>query len=132
MFLSPKFSFRPHLRVLEVPEAEPAEQVVQDCAVIFVHAEEGDADAESKLTSKVVKNIKWIANKQNVRTVLLHSFNHLSESKADPEFAESFLTNVSGRLEQSGYRVFMTPFGYSCEWELAVHGEPVAKVFKAL
>ena len=76
--------------------------------------------------------MKWIANKRAAKNIVLHSFTHLSESKAAPEFAEQFLSDAAARLEHAGYRVRLTPFGYSCAWDLAVHGEPVAKVFKAL
>jgi hypothetical protein len=36
------------------------------------------------------------------------------------------------RLRSVGYRVWITPFGWVCEWELGVHGESLAKVFKSL
>lgn len=103
-----------------------------DAAVIFVHAEAGDPDGGDKLLKKFVKNVKWIANKRSYRNVVLHSFTHLSESKAPAEFAASFLQKASEKLVSAGYRVELTPFGYSCEWDLSVHGEPLAKVFKNL
>jgi hypothetical protein len=132
MFLSPRFRYRPFVRALKDAPAPPVEETVEDAAVIFVHAEDGDDTAPAKLRSKFIKNVKWLANKRGVRNIVLHSFTHLSESKAEPGFAERFLTDAAARLESAGYRVHLTPFGYSCEWELAVHGEPIAKVFKAL
>jgi len=132
MFLSPRFRYRAFVRTLEDAPAPPAEETVEDAAVIFVHAEHGDEAAPAKLLSKFVKNVKWLANKRGAKNIVLHSFTHLSESKAQPGFAESFLTDASARLRNAGYRVRLTPFGYSCEWDLAVHGESIAKVFKAL
>jgi hypothetical protein len=132
MFLSPRFRYRAFVRTLEDASAPPAEETVEDAAVIFVHAEAGDEAAPAKLLSKVIKNVKWLANKRGAKNVVLHSFTHLSESKADPEFAERFLTDAAARLQNAGYGVHLTPFGYSCEWDLAVHGEPIAKVFKSL
>ena len=108
------------------------EQIVEDAAVIFVHAEKNDADNDGKLLTRFVKNVKWLASKRTFKTVVLHSFTHLSESKSAPEFAHQFLQQASDRLSAAGYRVHMTPFGYSCEWELVVHGEPLAKVFKSI
>ncbi len=132
MFLAPRFRYRPFVSALDAAQAHGDEASVKDAAVIFVHAEEGDAEESAWLLTKFVKNVKWIANKRDFKDIVLHSFTHLSESKSAPEFAESFLIKASERLSAAGYRVHLTPFGYSCEWELSVHGEPLAKVFKSL
>lgn len=132
MFLAPRFRFRPFLATLDGAETDVGEKTVEDTVVIFVHAEESDTMNTTALLTKFVKNVKWLANKRGVKNVVLHSFTHLSESKSAPEFAESFLIQASDRLSSAGYQVELTPFGYSCEWELAVHGEPLAKVFKSL
>jgi len=132
MFLAPRFRYRPFVSTSDGARINDDEQCVRNAAVIFVHAEENDPLAGARLLTKFVKNVKWIANKREYKNVVLHSFTHLSESKSAPEFAESFLSRASERLSASGYRVRLTPFGYSCEWELTVHGEPLAKVFKNL
>jgi hypothetical protein len=132
MFLAPRFRYRPFVPASDKSGISDAEKCVCNAAVIFVHAEENDPDAGPRLVTKFVKNVKWIANKRDFTNIVLHSFTHLSESKSAPEFAESFLSRVSEKLSAAGYCVRLTPFGYSCEWELAVHGEPLAKVFKSL
>jgi hypothetical protein len=62
----------------------------------------------------------------------LHSFTHLADASASPQFAEAFLQGAAVRLRQTGYHVVLTPFGWVCEWDLAVFGESLAKVFKSL
>jgi hypothetical protein len=57
---------------------------------------------------------------------------HLSGSTASPAFAQSLLNGLEQRLGETGYQVWQTPFGYFCEWELAVYGDSLAKVFKEL
>ena len=77
----------------------------------------------------------WFKTFQKVlesKTVVLHSFNHLSGSKAGPEFAGPLIEEARERLERSGYTVGMTPFGYLNEWNLHVAGDSLAKVFKEL
>lgn len=64
--------------------------------------------------------------------MVLHSFTHLAEASASPHFAEAFLQSAATRLHKTGYQVTLTPFGWVCEWELAVFGESLAKVFKSL
>jgi hypothetical protein len=53
-------------------------------------------------------------------------------SKAPAEFAEPLIEEAGKRLEESGYSVTVTPFGYLNEWKLHVAGESLAKVFKEL
>jgi hypothetical protein len=133
MFQAGHFRFRPFAKTLdEVPDTASAEEDVPEAAVIFVHAEAGDGERERQIFSKSLKNIKWLANKRGLRNIVLHSFTHLSASKASPEFAHDFLDKLATRLRETGYGVWVTPFGYVCEWELSVYGESLAKVFKEI
>ncbi len=132
MFLARQFAFRPFEKIL--PEASEAsgETRVTDAAVIFVHAEPEDEAAPSGLETKFVKNVKWIAGKRGLRNIVLHSFTHLAETSASPQFAEAFLQSAAARLRNTGYQVTLTPFGWVCEWDLSVLGESLAKVWKSL
>jgi hypothetical protein len=105
---------------------------VMDAAVIFVHVEPRDEIDPAGLETKFVKNVKWIAGKRGLKAVVLHSFTHLDEARASPQFAEAFLQGAAARLRNTGYQVTLTPFGWVCEWELSVFGESLAKVFKPL
>jgi hypothetical protein len=132
MFQARRFWWKSFSKTLEdAPEVE-VEETVTDAVVVFLHAEEADQEQGSRLETKAVKNVKWLANKRGLRNVVLHSFTHLSESAAAPEYAGAFLESLAERLRGTGYQVWITPFGYFCEWELAVYGESLAKVFKAL
>ncbi|MEN8233198.1 MAG: threonyl-tRNA synthetase editing domain-containing protein, partial [Thermodesulfobacteriota bacterium] len=62
--------------------------------------------------------------------VVLHSFNHLSSSKAEPGFSKDLLDDVVERLERTDYLVMVTPFGYFNEFDIHVAGDSLAKVFK--
>ena len=64
--------------------------------------------------------------------MVLHSFTHLTDADASPQFAQAFLQSAAERLRNTDYRVTLTPFGWVCEWELSVYGESLAKVFKSL
>jgi hypothetical protein len=63
---------------------------------------------------------------------VLHSFTHLAESSASPELARAFVHNATTRLQNTGYLVTTTPFGWVGAWDLSVYGEGPAKVFKSL
>ena len=132
MFLAKQFTFRPFEKTLPDASDSGGEVQVTDAAVIFVHAEPQDETDPAGLETKFVKNAKWIAGKRGLKNIVLHSFTHLAEASAAPQFAEAFLQNAASRLRNTGYQVTLTPFGWVCEWELSVHGESLAKVFKSL
>ncbi len=132
MFLAKEFAFRPFEKMLPDADDASGEVRVNDAAVVFVHAEEKDEADSSGLETKFVKNVKWIAGKRGLKSVVLHSFTHLAETSASPQFAEALLQSAAARLRNTGYQPILTPFGWVCEWDLSVYGETLAKVFKSL
>ncbi len=132
MFLAKQFTFRPYEKTLPEAGDGGGEVQVTDAAVIFVHSEPQDEAPLSGLETRFVKNVKWIAGKRGFKNIVLHSFTHLAESSASPQFAEIFLQSAAARLRNTGYQVTLTPFGWVCEWDLSVYGESLAKVFKSL
>ncbi|MEW5914645.1 MAG: threonyl-tRNA synthetase editing domain-containing protein [Thermodesulfobacteriota bacterium] len=132
MFYAPSFWFKTFQRVLpEAPEVNE-EREVQRAAVVFYQAEAGDQERRAKVLAKLVKNVKWLAGKFGATNVVLHSFNHLSASKAPPELAAGLAAEAAQRLQNAGYAVTATPFGYLNEWKMHVAGESLAKVFKEI
>ena len=99
-----------------------------------VQAEATDTPEQHRdsIRRKAIKHIKWLANKRQLKNVVLHSFTHLGGETAEPGFAEPLIQSIADRLNQSGYHVQITPFGYFCEWDLSVHGESLAKVWKEI
>ncbi len=132
MFFSPEFWVRPHEKTAVEAQDCPPEATFRGAVVIFYHAEEDDAERRGSVVSKWVKNAKWLAGKFGTKTVVLHSFNHLSSSKASAESAASIREEVRIRLARAGFEVCETPFGWQNEWRLHVAGDSLAKVFKEI
>jgi len=130
MFYTKEWWYKTAAKSLEtVPDAEKEEKV-DNAVVIFFHCEAQDEENYDGVVQKFVKNTKWLAGKFKTGNVVLHSFNHLSSSKASPEFAERLLQEVRVRLGRTGYTVMQTPFGYFNEFRMHVAGDSLAKVFK--
>jgi hypothetical protein len=108
------------------------ENYMDNSVVVFLHAEKKDEEKGKSLLDKLVKNIKWIAGKFGTKKAVIHSFNHLSSSKASPEYSEQIINQAVERLQNAGYTVMCTPFGYFNEFRIHVGGESLAKVFKEL
>ena len=133
-FQAKRFRWKTHSKTLaEVPDQQ-IEQEVAEVVVVFLHAEAADAgaDREKSVLRQSLKHVKWLANKREFKNVVLHSFTHLGGATAEPAFAESFMNTLADRLRETGYRVWTTPFGYFCEWDLSVYGESLAKVWKEI
>ncbi len=132
MFYAFNFWWKPYQQVLKDAEGEPQTREVKEAVVVFYQVEAEDPDREKKVLEKLVKNIKWLARKFDTKRVVLHSFNHLSSSKADPEEARSLIEKARQKLAQGGFELHETPYGWLNEWKIHVAGESLAKVFKEL
>ena len=113
----------------DAPDAEREEET-GPAVVIFFHCEEKDIEDEKGVVKKFVKNAKWISGKFKTKNSVLHSFNHLGNSKASPVFAKRVFEDVMERLERTGFSVMSTPFGYFNEFKMHVAGDSLAKVYK--
>jgi sugar phosphate isomerase/epimerase len=132
MFYAPSFWYKPFEKTLEDVDDHCEEKAVEAAVVVFYQCEAEDVERRKKVLTKALKNIKWLAGKFATNTVVLHSFGHLSTSKAPPEFTGELVREVIRRLENTQYVVHTTPFGYLNEWKIHVAGESLAKVFKAI
>ena len=130
MFYAPVFWFKTYEKVLEDVPVCDDEQSIKQAVVVFYHAEAADVDKGGGILTKFIKNIKWLSGKFSTKNIVLHSFNHLSTSKAPAGFTEGLIAQARERLVKSGYTVSETPFGYLNEWKIHVAGESLAKVFK--
>ena len=87
MFYAHEFWFRTTHSALDSVGELDCNERVQEAVVVFIHAEAEDEERASKVLTKMVKNIKWLAGKFSCKNVVLHSFSHLSTSSASPDFA---------------------------------------------
>lgn len=125
------FAYTPTLKTLEIAEVNEKPASFENAQTAFIQVEAEDIEKESQVAKKLLKNIKWVCGKNDTKKVVLHSFAHLSESKADPEFSKKVFDNVQERLENVGYEVFQTPFGYFLDLQVDAPGFSLARVFKS-
>ena len=124
-----RFAWTPTKKTLE--QAEEAHPETHDTVVVaFVHVEPEDVEEGSSAETKLVKNSKWLARKWETRKIILHSFSHLAEQKAEANKAKALLDRAAHRLEKAGYKVAQTPYGYYNDLELKAPGHPLARIFK--
>jgi len=120
------FWYRPY------EETEKGEGVQFDeSLLVWIQSEEQDPDERVSILRKMVKNIRWLAKKHNLSSIILHSFAHMSESKADTGFTEDLIAEVASHLIDRDYSVHIVPTGFN-EFKMHVFGPSLAKVFKQL
>jgi len=125
-----KFAYIPTIKTLENVSENVLPEQYENVQVAFIQVEKEDEGRESDVEKKLVKNLKWICGKNNVNRVVLHSFAHLSESKADPEFTKLLFERTEERMVNAGFTISQTPFGYFLDLQVDAPGFSLARVFK--
>jgi len=127
------FGYTPVSKTLEeVQDVETATINYLNAQIAFIQVEKEDEnDRLSYVETKLVKNLKWVVRKNGTNLIILHSFAHLSESKASPEISMEVLNNTEERLANSGFEVYQTPFGYFLDLDIKAPGFSLARVFKS-
>lgn len=133
-FQATHFRWKTFSKTLEDADPGDVDDGMTDAVVAFLHIEAKDEPEERRKSvfGQTLKHLKWLANKRQLRNVVLHSFTHLGGENASPAFARDFLSEMAARLESTAYAVKRTPFGWFCSWELGVHGDSLAKVWKEI
>ena len=131
MIYCDSFAYIPQIKTLpEYPDFEEKE-TFKNVLVAFIQMEKADEDDPKYYETKLVKSLKWAAKKNETRHIILHSFAHLSMSKAEPEITKTLFDNVEERLKNTDYEVRQTPFGYFLDIDVKAPGRSSARIFKS-
>ncbi len=125
------FEYNTTINTIEKYTTEETMCKFSNVLVAFIQVEENDEDNLNNAEKKMVKQIKWASGKNNTKKILLHSFAHLSDSKANPEFTKELLDKAQKRLENADYETSQTPFGYFLDLKMEAPGYSLARIFKS-
>jgi hypothetical protein len=128
-----EFSYNPAQKNLESAKDVTEGFTFSDSILAFIHVEETDEEYDVKSREKkLVNHLKWTARKNNCRKIILHSFAHLSYSKASVEFTREIFDEAEKRLQNGGYETAQTPFGYFLDLNLKAPGHSLARIWATL
>ena len=128
-----EFSYKPAQKNLENAEEVREGKSYGDSILACIHIEKNDEDFDIKSREKkLVNHLKWVARKNNCKSVILHSFAHLSDSKASVEFTKQVFNLAEERLQNGGYTTAQTPFGYFLDLDIKAPGHSLARIWAAL
>ena len=130
MIYCSRFAYHPKIKTLDEFPDHSEGKVFENALVAFIHAEDQDEGDMKKVETKMVKNLKWAAKKNNISHVILHSFAHLAETKATPRFTKELFDKVEARMKNANYVCEQTPFGYFLDIDVQAPGVSKARIFK--
>ena len=130
MIYSDRFAYKTNIKNLDSVEEYEENKQIENALVGFIQVEEKDEEEISKIETKLIKNLKWAANKNETKKIVLHSFAHLSPSKADEKITKEMFDRAEQRLKNSGYETSQTPFGYFLDLDIQAPGKSLARIFK--
>ena len=126
-----RFGYKTSVKALEDHPDIDEQKEYENILVGFIQVEAEDETNFSNAATKSVKNLKWAARKNETERIMLHSFAHLSDSKASPEITAQFFENAFQRLTDANYETFETPFGYYLDLDIDAPGNPLTRLFKS-
>jgi len=128
-----EFSYYPQQKNLENTEDITEGKQFSKAILSFIQVEQTDEENDLKSREKkLVNHLKWVARKNETNSIILHSFAHLSESKASPEFTKELFNEAEKRLLNAGYLVAQTPFGYFLDLNIKAPGFSQARIWASL
>lgn len=128
-----EFGYSPAQKNLEKAEEVTSGKEFTDCILAFIQVEESDEEFEVKSREKkLVNHLKWTARKNNCKKIVLHSFAHLSDSKATAEYTKKLFDLAEARLQNGGYSTAQTPWGYFLDLSLKAPGHSLARIWASL
>jgi len=130
MIYADKFAYKTSVKTLESASTIDEENVIKNALLGFIHVEPKDEENLPSIETKLIKNLKWAARKNETTTIVLHSFAHLAESKADPDVTKRLIDNAESRCKNAGYVTYQTPFGYFLDLDIQAPGHALARLFK--
>ena len=128
-----KFEYQPQIKNLDSVEEITEGATFFDSILAFIQVEESDEEKDVKSREKkLVNHLKWTARKNNCKKVILHSFAHLSESKASVEFTKELFDLAEQRLQNADFETAQTPFSYFLDLNIKAPGYSLARIWATL
>lgn len=128
-----EFAYTPAQKNLENAEEITIGASFKNSILAFIQVEESDEEKDVKSREKkLVNHLKWTARKNNCKSIILHSFAHLSESKASVGFTKELFNLAEKRLHNAEFTTAQTPFGYFLDLEIKAPGFSLARIWATL
>ncbi len=128
-----RFSYQTAEKNLDHVDDLNEQREFTDAILAFIQVEEKDEEKDvGSREKKLVNHLKWTARKNQANRIILHSFAHLSESKASVAFTHELFNRAEKRLQNADYETAQTPFGYFLDLQIDAPGFSLARIWADL
>lgn len=117
---------------VKISEREDADEdewkTFENCLTAFCAIEATDEGRLSEITQKAADELQLVADRVKVKNIVLYPHAHIFPRKlARPKFAVRILQKLGEELEQRGFTISRTPFGWYKAFKLECFGHPLAE-----
>ena len=129
-------SFEYEVRQTAVKNPEPLENnragKFENVLVAFSTIEKEDEQNPAEVVGKATESIAEVAKSVKTNRILVYPYAHLSSSLASAATAISILQQMSMTLNEMGFEVHRSPFGYYKSFSLHCLGHPLSELSRTI
>jgi len=105
---------------------------IDEALVCFITAEEKDERDVGGIARSAVKEIQDVAKIVKTNRVVVYPYAHLSPSLAKAASAREMFGHIAEDLEEAGYEVMSSPFGYYKSFKISCKGHPLSELSREI
>ena len=105
----------------------------ENCLTVFSAVEASDEGRQTDIVQKAAEEIRLVAERVKVKNIVLYPHAHIFPRKlAKPKFAVRILQTLSQALQDLGFMVHQSPFGWYKAFKLECFGHPIAETGRTI
>ncbi len=116
----------------KVADATPHPVAIEQGLVVFAATEKADEAEPDAVAERAVAAIEDVAARLGERTVVLHSFSHLFVELSSPSVSRAIFDRTQRLLEEHGYAVAQSAFGWFNRLDMKAKGHPLSRVARQI
>ncbi|HEX9708642.1 MAG TPA: threonine--tRNA ligase [Candidatus Thermoplasmatota archaeon] len=129
-----KMEFHARQKTPVAEEATEGERTgsARETLVCFVTVEAEDEASHPGSVGALAAEAASVARQVKAGHITLYPYAHLSDSHADPHFAQGVLAGAEEALRDDGFEVLRAPFGWYKAFELVCKGHPLSELSRTI
>ena len=128
-----RFGYKVTGKAIENPEEDVDKSGdFGEVLVSFVTVERNDGMNLEAVINNAVSSIAEVAERVNVKRIVIYPYAHLSSELASPSVAMRLIRMLSERLKEEGFEVWRSPFGWYKRFYVEVKGHPLSEHFRVI
>jgi len=128
-----EFSYEVKSKAIPEPEEPKSfKAFVKNALVAFCTIEKNDEKNPEAIAFKAAENIIDVFNKVKAENIVIYPYAHLSSDLASKEVAIPILENIERKINEEGFKVYRSPFGWYKSFNLNCKGHPLSELSRTI